>query len=224
MKIIKSAQGEAFDIELEESLLEKNRRLAEENRAFLTKKGITGIDVMGSIGSGKTTLISQMIIRLKRRYKIAAIAGDLTTTLDAQMLKRAGARVIQINTGKECHLDAHLVKKALASLPLDKIDLLFIENVGNLICPAEFPLGTHKRLVVISFTEGPFIVVKHPYIFTESDVVAVNKSDLARNMRVAFAKLRRQILTIRPQAKVILTQARKGEGIKEVIEALALGV
>ncbi len=222
MKIIKFKEGEIFDIELAESLLEKNRRLALENKALLDSFGIKAVDVMGSIGSGKTTLLSKIIRELKRRYKIAAIAGDLTTTLDAQMLAKAGALVVQVNTGKECHLDANLIKRALNELPLKKINLIFIENVGNLICPAEFPLGTHKRIVVVSFTEGPFMIVKHPYIFLEADVVVCNKADMARKMKVKFAHLQRQLLKIKPGIKVISTSARQGKGIKEVISALEL--
>ncbi len=222
MKIIKRKEDEVFDVELEESLLEKNRKLAEENKKLLEEKKIRSFDLMGSIGSGKTTLITQMIKRLKKRYQIAAIAGDLTTTLDAKRLRKAGAVVVQINTGKECHLDANLVKRALSSLPLDKIDLIFIENVGNLICPAEFPLGTQKRLVVISTTEGPYMVTKHPYVFFEADLVAVNKLDLAKEMRVSFDKLKRDINRLQPKIPVIGTSARKGKGIKELITALGL--
>lgn len=222
MRIIRSKEGEVFDIELEESLLRKNRKIAEENRRLLEENNILAIDVMGSVGSGKTTLISQMVRRLRKRYRMAAIAGDLTTTIDAENLSRAGAKVIQVNTGKECHLDANLIKKALKELPLKSLDLIFIENVGNLICPAEFPLGSEKRIVVISFSEGPYIVLKHPYIFLDADLVVVNKKDLAKRMGVSFGKLKREILTLKPKIEVIPTMAKKGEGISEVIESLGL--
>ncbi|MCK5734375.1 MAG: hydrogenase nickel incorporation protein HypB, partial [Candidatus Latescibacteria bacterium] len=169
MKIIEAAEGEVFDIELEEDLLRKNRELAEGNRKLLDEHGVFSVDVMGSVGSGKTTLIGQIVRRLKGKRRIAALAGDLTTTIDADRIQAHGATVIEVNTGKECHLDANLVKKGMAELDLDEIDVLIIENVGNLICPGEFPLGAHKRMVIISVTEGPYMVLKHPYIFMDAD-------------------------------------------------------
>jgi len=152
---VKAEEGEIFDIELSEDLLKENQRLAEENRSLLRRYGVKAIDVMGATGSGKTSLIEKMVQMLKGKYRIAAFKGDLTTTIDAELIGRHGAKVVAINTGKECHLDANLVRKALEKIDLKNIDLLFIENVGNLICPAEFPLGSEKRIVVISVTEGP---------------------------------------------------------------------
>jgi len=220
MHIVDSKEGEIFDIELEESLLEKNRELARSNRIILDEHGILAIDVMGAIGSGKTSLIQRMVGNLTGKYAIAVIAGDLTTTIDADRIKAEGAEVIQVNTGKECHLDAYLVKNAIAELPLEKLDLLFIENVGNLICPGEFPLGSHKRIVVISVTEGPYMVVKHPYIFMDADAVVINKIDLSEAMGVSIAQLERDALKIKPSIKVVKTNCITGEGVDSVIEAL----
>lgn len=221
MRVIEGGE-EILDIELEESLLARNRELAEKNRKLLDEKGVTAIDVMGSIGSGKTTLIGQLVRKLKGRRSIAVIAGDLTTTIDADRIGREGVQVVQVNTGKECHLDAHLVGKALEEMDLDAIDLLFIENVGNLICPGEFPLGAHKRLVVVSVTEGPYMVVKHPYIFLDASVAVINKIDLAEAMRVDPAKLEKDVLKINPSARVVRTNALTGEGVDEVIQALEI--
>lgn len=183
-EVVKAEEGEDYDIELEANILKANERLAEENKELLRKHRVVTIDVMGAIGLGKTSLIEKMVQALKEKYRIAAFKGDLTTTIDAELIGRHGVEVVTINTGKECHLDANLVRKALQRIDLEKTDILFIENVGNLICPAEFPLGSEKRVVVVSVTEGPYMVVKHPFIFMEADVVLINKVDLAQAMGV----------------------------------------
>jgi len=153
---------------------------------------------------------------------MAAFKGDLTTTIDAELIARHGVEVVPINTGKECHLDANLVRKALQRLDLASLDLLFIENVGNLICPAEFPLGSEKRAVVISVTEGPYMVIKHPFIFMDADVVIINKVDLAQTMGVDVRKLQADVKRINPNAEVAVTNCRSGEGVEKVIKALDL--
>jgi len=221
-EVVKAKEGEVFDIELDVDILEANRKLATENRELLKKNGVKAIDVMGAIGSGKTSLIEKLVQNLKGKYKMAALKGDLTTTIDAELIARHGVEVVPINTGKECHLDANLVKKALKRINLEDVDLLFIENVGNLICPAEFPLGSDKRIVVVSVTEGPYMVVKHPFIFMDADVVVINKVDLAQAMGVDVKKLEKDTRAINPKAKVVATNCRSGEGITGVIEALEL--
>jgi hydrogenase nickel incorporation protein HypB len=220
--VVKAEEGEIFDIELSENLLKENQRLADENRRLLHENGAKAIDIMGAIGSGKTSLIEKLVQLLKNRYQIAVFKGDLTTTIDAELIARHGVETVAINTGKECHLDANLVKKALQRLNLKNINLLLIENVGNLICPAEFPLGSDKRLVVVSVTEGPYMIIKHPFIFMDADVVAVNKTDLAKAMDVDVEKLERDVKTINPKTKVVATNARTGEGIEAVAKALGL--
>ncbi len=222
MKIIRSKGPEIFDIELEKDLLAKNRSLARENRKKFDGLNILAIDIMGSIGSGKTSLIKAILKRLGMGQKVAVIAGDLTTTIDAQRIEEQGARVIQINTGKECHLDAHLIRQAMKRIKLEGVEILFVENVGNLICPGEFPLGAHKRLVVVSVTEGPYTVMKHPYIFKEADVIVLNKIDLAKAMKVSLSKLERDAKQVSPQVPLIRTDALKGIGISKVIDALGL--
>ncbi len=220
--MVKAEEGEIFDIELEEDILKENRRLARENRELLRKNGVKAIDVMGAIGSGKTSLIEKIVELLRGKYRMAAFKGDLTTTIDAEMIERHGVRVVAINTGKECHLDANLVGKALRRLDLDEIDLLFIENVGNLICPAEFPLGSEKRVVVVSVTEGPYMVMKHPFIFMDADVAVINKIDLADLMGVDVKKLEEDAKRINPKVEVVATNCRSGEGVERVVEALGL--
>ena len=219
-EVVRAEEGEIFDVELSEDLLKANQRFAEENKRFLHENGVRAIDVMGSIGSGKTSLIEKLVQFLKSRYRIAVFKGDLTTTIDAELIARHGVESIAINTGKECHLDANLVKKALKKLDLKSIDLLFIENVGNLICPAEFALGSDKRVVVVSVTEGPYMVVKHPFIFMETDVVAVNKVDLAKAMDVNVKQLEKDVKAINPKAIIVATNCRTGEGVGDVAKAL----
>ena len=220
--VVRAEEGEIFDIELSKDLLETNQRLAEENKQVLLESGIRAIDVMGSIGAGKTSLIEKLVGLLKTRYRIAVFKGDLTTTIDAELIARHGVETVAINTGKECHLDANLVKKALMKLDLKSIDLVFIENVGNLICPAEFALGSDKRIVVISVTEGPYMVVKHPFIFMEADVVAVNKVDLAKAMGVDVKHLKKDVKTINSKAIVVNTNCRTGQGVENIARALGI--
>jgi len=222
MKIIRSRGPEIFDIELEKDLLSKNRSLAKENRKRFDRSNILAVDILGSIGSGKTSLIKSVLKRLGMGKKVAVIAGDLTTTIDAQRIEEEGARVIQVNTGKECHLDANLIRQAMNKMKLDGVKLLFIENVGNLICPGEFPLGAHKRLVVTSVTEGPYTLVKHPYIFREADVIVLNKIDLAKAMKVSPSQLEKDAKKINPRVPFIKTNALRGIGIPKVINALGL--
>ena len=220
--VVKAEEGEVFDIELEESILKENQRIAAENKQLLKRHKVTAFDVMGSIGSGKTSLIENLVKLLKTHYRIAVFKGDLTTTIDAEIIRRHGVEVVAINTGKECHLDANLVKKALQKLDLGSTDLLFIENVGNLICPAEFPLGSEKRVIVISVTEGPYMVVKHPFIFMDAHAVVVNKVDLAEAMAVDVEKLKADVRKINPNAQVVFANCRTGKGVKELVESLGL--
>jgi hydrogenase nickel incorporation protein HypB len=219
---VESEPGEIFDIELDENLKRANDQIAEENRRLLQKHGVQAIDIMGSIGSGKTSLIEHLVRQLRDKYRIAAFKGDLTSRIDAERISGLGVQSVQINTGRECHLDANLVRKALAKIDLNTLDILFIENVGNLICPADFPLGSSKRIVVVSVTEGPYMVVKHPFIFAEADVAVINKIDLANQMNVDIRKLANDVHTINAKTSVAFTNCRTGEGADKVCLALGL--
>jgi hydrogenase nickel incorporation protein HypB len=220
--VITASEGEVFDVELEVDILKENQRLARENKKRLDSHRVLAIDVMGSVGSGKTSLIKAAISRLKRKHRLAVIEGDVTTTIDADLIAEEGVPTVQVNTGKECHLDANLIKKALDRLPLDQLNLIFIENVGNLICPSEFPLGADRRLVVISVTEGPYMVLKHPMMFLGANVVAINKVDLAEAMGVNPEKLKDDVARLNPKAKAIPTSCKTGLGVDEVIRQLGL--
>lgn len=222
MKPIEAKEGEVFDIELEEDLLKRNEELARKNKGLLDKNRVIAIDIMGSVGAGKTSLIKNLIIRLKNKHQLGVIAGDLTTTIDAERIKEEKVEVVQVNTGKECHLDANLIARAIKEFDLEKMNILFIENVGNLICPAEFPLGSHKRIVVVSLTEGPWMVTKHPYIFREADLVVINKIDLAQAMKVSVESITKDVRQLRPELKTIPTNCLTGQGIEDIIKFLSL--
>jgi hydrogenase nickel incorporation protein HypB len=215
-------QNDSLDIVLDVDLSKRTSQLADENLALLDEHGVRAIDVLGSVGSGKTTLIQQMVRRLKDNYRLAVIAGDITTRIDAGRIETEGVQVLQIQTGGACHLDGKIVRRALDRLDLDQIDLLIIENVGNLICPAAFPIGTHKRLLLLSVTEGPYMAVKHPVMVRQADVAVINKADLAEAMEVDLQKLEADVRSVNPQIEVVTTVARAGEGIDDVIAALGL--
>jgi hydrogenase nickel incorporation protein HypB len=219
-EIIEAQADEIYDIELEHSLLEANQKLANENRALLDRQRITAIDFMGAIGSGKTTLITKLVEKLKDKIGVAVLNGDATTSNDADQIEKLGVFIIQIATINGCHLDANLVGKALKKIHLDNLRLILIENIGNLICPAEFPLGSKARVVVVSVTEGPWMVRKHPHMFLGAKIVVINKIDMAKAMEVSVDALARDVHTLKPDIKVIPTSCKTGEGINEIAKAL----
>ena len=206
---IEASPEEIYDIELEHSLLEANGKLARDNRALMDRHGITAIDFMGAIGSGKTTLITALVARLKDQIGVAVFNGDATTSNDADAIADQNVPMVQIATVNGCHLDANLVGKALAKIDLDSLRLIFIENIGNLICPAEFPLGSKARVVVISVTEGPWMVRKHPHMFLGADAMDVSIADLARDVH-----------RLKPDIQVIPASCKTGIGIDLLASAL----
>ena len=197
-------------------VLEANKKLARNNQNELEKFGITAFNIMGAIGSGKTLLIEKTIEQLD--YRIGAIAGDVVARLDASRFEKLGIPTIGLNTGKECHLDAHLVEHGLMKLPLDSLDILFIENVGNLICPADYELGEHKRIIIVSVSEGDDIVEKHPLIFTTADLIIVNKIDIAEAVNADPDKMVRDARIINPRIDVLNMSLKTGEGFNEWID------
>ncbi|MGQ9759423.1 MAG: hydrogenase nickel incorporation protein HypB [Candidatus Methanomethylicaceae archaeon] len=220
--VIKADEDEVLDIELKEDFIKANERMAELNRKTFDRYGVTVIDFMGSIGSGKTSIIERLVESLKGKYKIGVIAGDTSTSIDAERIGRHGVASIQVNTGRECHLDAPLVRKASKKLLREGVNLILIENVGNLICPAEFPLGAHKRAVVVSVTEGEYMIKKKQDIFRVANVGVINKKDMAPYMGIDVEGLVKDALDANPGLRVVVTSARTGEGISELISALGL--
>ncbi|MBT8342589.1 MAG: hydrogenase nickel incorporation protein HypB [Desulfatitalea sp.] len=221
MNASEDQQNQVIDIPLDADFLQQSNALAAKNRKLLDDYNMKAFEILGSVGAGKTSLAMQLVDHLKA-HRIAVIAGDLTTTIDADRIKEKGAKVIQVNTGRECHLDPAYVLDAMSQFDLAKFDLMFIENVGNLICPADFKLGADKRIVVVSVTEGPYTVLKHPYIFLEADLVVINKIDLAEAMKVNVAKLERELLDLNPNIDIVRTNLTTGEGVEEIIGKLEL--
>ncbi len=198
-------------------ILAVNSELARRNRKTMEEHGIVAFNIMGAIGSGKTLLIEKTIERIGSSYRIGAIAGDVVARIDAARFEKFGIPVVGLNTGKECHLDANLVEHGLAKLPLDSLDILFIENVGNLICPADYELGEHKRVVVVSVSEGDDIVEKHPSIFTTADLIIVNKIDIAKAVNADADKMVMDARIINPRIDVLKMSLKTGDGFEEWI-------
>jgi hydrogenase nickel incorporation protein HypB len=200
-----------------ERVLDANDALAQTNREALDHAGIYAINLMSSPGSGKTTLLERTIERLGNRMRIGVLEGDVQTTLDAERLARFGVPVAQVNTdpgfGAECHLDANMVRHGLARLPLAEIDLLLIENVGNLVCPAEFKVGEDAKVMVFSVTEGEDKPLKYPLMFRSVELVLVNKIDLLPHLDVDLGLFRRNVEAVNPGVRHILLSARTDKGV-----------
>lgn len=203
-------------IEIEQDIIRANDKLAYENRHILDEKGVFAVDLVGAVGSGKTSLLETLIDEMDE--DIAVIAGDILSKFDAKRIEDKNVPVKGLNTGKECHLDAHLVEHALPDVPLDDVSILFIENVGNLICPADFNLGAHVRTVIISVTEGDDTAEKHPMIFKTADMAIVNKVDLAEAVGADADKMVKDIKTINPDIPVVKCSLKTGEGVHEIID------
>lgn len=201
-------------INMESHLLGANELLARKNRSIFGEQGLLVINLMSSPGSGKTTILERSIEFLGGRIQMGVIEGDLYTDQDAQRIEKKGVRVIQINTEGACHLDAGMVGKAYQTLAPENLDLVFIENVGNLVCPAEFDLGEDFRAVVISTTEGNDKLHKYPLIFHEARVILLNKIDLLPYTDFNLDKFKEDIAQINPSATVFMVSGRTGEGIE----------
>lgn len=206
------------DVEIQHDIMVANRKLARRNQRIMDQNGIFAVDVLGAIGSGKTSLIENLIDHLD--HKVGVIAGDVISKYDAGRFESHHVPVVGLNTGKECHLDAHLVKHALEDLPLENIDLLFIENVGNLICPVDFDLGSHLRMVVISVSEGDDTVEKHPLIFQDAELVVINKVDIADAVGASVEKMVDDVKKLNPDVQVITSSLKTGKGLDEIMVAI----
>ena len=206
------------EVEIQHDIMVANRKLADRNQKILDEADVFSVDVLGAIGSGKTSMIEILIEKMD--HKIGVIAGDVISKFDAGRFEKYNIPVVGLNTGKECHLDAHLVEHAFHEINLESIDLLFIENVGNLICPVDFDLGSHIRMVVISVSEGDDTVEKHPLIFKDADLVVINKVDIAEAVGADQDKMVSDVIELNPDVKVIKSSLKTGQGLDEIINSI----
>ncbi len=205
-------------VEVQQNVLASNTRRADANRKILEDNGILGINLMSSPGSGKTLLLEKTIARLRDRLAVGVIEGDLETERDAERIRSTGVPVHQIVTGQTCHLDAFMLHDGLHRFSLEALDLLFVENVGNLVCPATYALGTHLNVVLLSTTEGDDKPAKYPIAFRHADLMIISKMDQLSHTDFDVARAIRDAQIIRPALEVIRLSARSGEGLSEWLD------
>jgi hydrogenase nickel incorporation protein HypB len=201
-------------IDLSRPILEHNDRQAVANRARLHEAGVFVLDLMASPGAGKTSVILATIAALCERYRIAVIEGDIASNVDALKIKEAGVAAVQINTGGACHLESEMIRRALDALPLAELDLIIVENVGNLVCPTEFYLGEDAKVMILSVPEGDDKPLKYPNIFQISEAVLLNKTDTLPVFDFNRAAFEETVAKLNPQAPVFALSARTGEGME----------
>ncbi len=207
-------------IEVRAKVLKQNDLLARELRERFRRSGVFVASLVSSPGSGKTAFLEKLLARLSVTYRVAALVGDLATENDAARLQRAAPQVRQITTGTICHLDASMVSKALDGWALDALDFLFIENVGNLVCPSSYDLGEELRIVLLSTTEGEDKPLKYPTIFNGADVAVLTKMDLATATEFDLAAAHRNIQSVRPGMRVLEVSSKTGQGMEGAVELL----
>ena len=196
-------------------ILEANDRIAAENRRLFDEAGVYVINLMSGPGAGKTSLLERTIKELSGKIKTAVIEGDIAGAADAERIGSLGVPVIQINTGGACHLDANMINEVLESLPLKETDLLFVENVGNLVCPAEFNIGEDMKAMILSITEGDDKPLKYPLMFQESSALLLNKIDLLPYTNVSVEKIRKDAMSLNPSLRIFEVSCKTGKGIAE---------
>jgi hydrogenase nickel incorporation protein HypB len=211
-------------VQIEQDILSKNNQYAAANRKHFAEHGIFALNLVSSPGSGKTTLLTRTINLLKGKVGLAVLEGDQQTSLDADRIRATGAAAVQINTGKGCHLDAHMVGHAMERLSLADGSLLLIENVGNLVCPAAFDLGEAHKVAILSVTEGEDKPLKYPDMFAAADIMLLNKVDLLPYLDFKVPLAIEYARRINPNIEVILTSAVSGEGLKEWLEWIEAGM
>jgi len=209
-------------IETKKAVEKDNELLANRVHQKFKDNNIKSFDIVGAIGAGKTALLEKIIEKISSQYRILVICGDITTRVDADRIEKHNAETIQINTGRECALNAYHINQIIKSKDLNNYDLVFIENVGNLICPSEFTLGTDMRLIVVSTTEGEWVVEKHPMLFKMSDIAVINKIDLKERLGTNVDKMISDAKKINPKIEVITISAKTGENIEKLMNLMRL--
>jgi hydrogenase nickel incorporation protein HypB len=209
------------EIDLSKPILDRNERLAAENRKVLDKHGVFVLDLMASPGAGKTSTILATIAALRDRYRIAVIEGDIASKVDAEKVKAHGIPAVQINTGGACHLESDMIKRALDALPLDDLDLIIVENVGNLVCPTDFYLGENAKVMILSVPEGHDKPYKYPGIFQISEAVILNKIDTMPVFDFDEEEFTSVVRSLNPVSPIFRIAATKGEGVAEWADWLA---
>jgi len=207
-------------IQVVENVLSANEQIALENRRLFDEKGVFVLNFMAAPGAGKTSLIERTIEALRHRLRISVIDGDVASTIDADRIARLGIPAVQINTGGACHLDANMVRSALSKVSLDETDLLFVENVGNLICPTGFALGEHLKVMIASTPEGDDKPYKYPGMFSVVDVLALNKVDLLPLLEFRMDYFRRGVEALNPDVAFFPLSCKTGKGVDEWVEWL----
>src|ERR1700733_421012 len=207
-------------VEVRKNVLKQNDVIARALRERFRDEGILAVSLVSSPGSGKTTFLERTLTLLRSHYRVAALVGDLATENDAQRLARSGAPVKQITTGTLCHLEASMIQKALDGWDVGKLDFLFVENVGNLVCPSSYDLGEDLRLVLLSVTEGEDKPLKYPTIFNSADVAVVTKMDLASAVEFDWQAAYGNVQAVRPGMQVLKLSARSGEGMDDYLDFL----
>lgn len=201
-------------VQIEQDILGKNQQYADHNRQQMQQRGILSLNLVSSPGSGKTTLLTNTLLRLRDSLPLAVIEGDQETAADAERIRETGVSAVQINTGKGCHLDAHMVGHAMQDLGLEANSVLFIENVGNLVCPAAFDLGETHRVAILSVTEGEDKPLKYPEMFHSANILVLNKIDLLPHLQFDLQLCLENALRINPKLRVFKTSATSGEGMQ----------
>ncbi|PRR81530.1 hydrogenase nickel incorporation protein HypB [Clostridium vincentii] len=205
-------------ISIQKRILQSNTDFAEKNRKLLKENGIVTVNIFGSPGAGKTSILEKVIKNMKDRISIGVIEGDLYTTKDGERIEGQGIPVVQINTCGACHLDAAMIEKSIETMEIEDIDLIFIENIGNLVCPASYDLGEDSRITVLSIAEGNDKPLKYPFIFLQSEAVVLNKMDIINFTNFDLEEFYKDIYSLDKNIKVFLVSARDGDGIEELCD------
>ncbi len=202
-------------IDVRRNILEANQELSRQNREFFKKNKVLVVNIMAAPGAGKTSTILKTIDRLQEKINFIVVEGDIASSIDTEKIEKRGIPAVQINTGNMCHLDANMIREVMSDLPLKDLDLLIIENVGNLVCPAEFKIGEDIKIMVLSIAEGHDKPLKYPLMFQESSALLLNKIDLLPYTNADTGKMKKDSLSLNPKLKIFEVSCKTGEGISD---------